>query len=270
MHPRLYQMLEKAERHFRADPRCLGLYLFGSVGKGTDDPHSDLDLGIIAGDAEYAAVKAEFRSLCEELCGPMVAWMAEGEREEFVNYAFLFEADGELLLADFSLMSQSFVTRSGERPVRILYDPEGLLASLQEPPARSFTPERLLATITEYWVYAYINGKYWKRADALKLRYLQEVLFRLHVRLLPALYPSVDGSWWPLTLRALPPARQERMRAYFGPAEPATIAARLGGELDLFSEDAREACRVRQIEYPDATERRVRAHLRRMGLPIDG
>jgi hypothetical protein len=37
MQPLLSRVLESAERHFRADDRCLGLYLFGSSGRGTDD-----------------------------------------------------------------------------------------------------------------------------------------------------------------------------------------------------------------------------------------
>lgn len=268
MHPRLYETLEQAEQQFRADPRCLGLYLFGSVGKGTDDPYSDLDLGVVVGDEVYGSVKAEFRSLCGRICGPVVAWLPEGEREGFVNFAFLFESGGELLLGDFSLMARGFAITSGERPGRILHDPEGLLAALTQASVRRFSPETLLPTITEYWVYAFINGKYWRRGDALKLRYLQDVLFRIHARLLPALHPSEEGSWWPATLSRLPAARREPMLAYHGPAEPTTIGAALGGELDMFGEDARAACRAWDVVYPEELERHVRAHLRRMGVPI--
>jgi hypothetical protein len=268
MHPRLEETLETMEQQFRADSRCLGLYLFGSVGRGTDDAYSDLDLVVVVRDDAYEAVKAAFRPLCERLCGPLSVWLPEGERAQFVNYAFLFEGEGELLLADVSLMSGSYFARHGGRPDRILFDPEGLLRAGPVAPAPRYSPETLAPTIAEYWVYAYINGKYWQRGDALKLRYLQETLFRIHVRLLHALYPSEEWSWWPVSLRRLPEAHRERLLAYLGLAEPAAIAAVLGGELDTFSEDARSACRACGIDYPEETERAVRAHLRRMGLPV--
>lgn len=270
MHPRLQEFLEKAEAHFRADPRCLGLYLFGSVGKGTDDPYSDLDLAVVVRDAAYAGLRQEFRSLCEGLAGPLAAWLPEGEEEQFVNCAFLFEADGELLLGDFSLMTGSFFTGRGERPGRILFDPEGILAAVTESSPRPFPPEKLLPTIAEYWVYAYIYGKYSKRQDLFKLCYLQETLLKIHVRLLRALHPSVDGSWWPVTLRHIPADRQERMKAYFTTADPSVIAAALEGTLDTFSDDARAACHARGVAYPEETEHAVRAHLVRMGLPVAG
>jgi predicted nucleotidyltransferase len=73
MHPLLRQALEKAERHFRADDRCLGLYLFGSSGRGTDDVYSDLDLAIVVRDEVYAAMRRELRATCEQLCGPLQA-----------------------------------------------------------------------------------------------------------------------------------------------------------------------------------------------------
>src|SRR3954454_16514896 len=100
MQPSLDKLLETAERHFRADDRCLGLYLFGSSGRGTDDDDSDLDLAVVARNEAYEAMKREFRATCEGLCGPILVWLPEGERDQFCNFAFLFEAGGHLLLCD--------------------------------------------------------------------------------------------------------------------------------------------------------------------------
>src|SRR5262249_54552128 len=111
MHPILSATLEKAERHFRADDRCLGLYLFGAAGRGSDDAYSDLDLAIVVRDEAYAAMKQDFRETCERICGPIQVWLPEGEREQFCNYAFLFEAGEHLLLCDFSLLTASFLAQ---------------------------------------------------------------------------------------------------------------------------------------------------------------
>ncbi len=270
MHPRLHQVLETAERHFRADDRCLGLYLFGSSGRGTDDAYSDLDLAVVVRDDAYEAIKREFRATCEGIWGPIQVWLPEGEREQFCNYAFLFEAGGELLLCDFSLLSASFLAqRRGKPEDRIVFDREGALAAVRGEASRAqFSPDCLGRTIDEYWVYAYINGKYWRRGDLYKLLYLQQTLFQIHVRLLQAFHPTADWSWWAASVQQLSRERQEQMRVYFGANEAPAIAAALSTELDLFSQDAQAACQVWSIEYPHALERHVRRHLRVLGLPV--
>jgi hypothetical protein len=272
MHPLLKQTLADLERHFRADPRCLGIYLWGSVGTVTEDDYSDVDLGLVIRDAEYPAVKAELRSVCERLCGPILAWLPEGEREGFCNFAFLFEAHGQLWLYDLCIETQGFLAgRKRLQSPRILFDPEGVLAAAgRVAAAPSYSCDRLLPAIQEYWVYAYLNGKYWKRAGFYQLLYVQNRLFEIHQRLLHAFDPDADWSWWPLNLKRLPAERQARMRLYFGCTECEEIGVALRGELNGFAQDAREACRAWGIEYPHSLEQSVRSHLVRMGLPVTG
>ena len=270
MHPLLHQTATNLEQHFRADARCLGIYLWGSAGRGTDDLYSDLDLGIVVRDEEFDAVRAELRSTCERICGKIQGWLPEGERDQFGNYAFLFEADTHLLLCDLTVMSAAFLAKNpGSRPIRILFDPAGLLAAAhKEASLPSYSPDRLLPTIHEYWVYAYLNGKYWKRSDLDKLLYVQSTLFQIHMKLLHALHPAEEWSWWPVSLHHLPEEHQAAMRSYFGANDLAAIAAALRSELDLFSQDAQAAAQAWDAAYPHALEHAVRGHLREMGLPI--
>jgi hypothetical protein len=270
MHPLLEQTAAKIEQFFRKDDRCLGLFLWGSAGRGTDDAYSDLDLGIVVRDEAFAAVKGELRSICEEICGGTHGWLPEGERDQFGNYAFLFEAEGCLLLCDFSLMTASSMAGSFSiRPLRILFDREGALRAAQkEDRVPAFSPDQLLPTIHEYWVYAYINGKYWKRSDLHKLLYLQSVLFRTHVRLLHAFHPAEEWAWWPMSIRHLTDEHQARLRVYFGADSLGEIAAALNRVIDLFSRDAQAAARAWDVAYPYRLEQSVRRHLRQMGLPI--
>jgi hypothetical protein len=270
MNPRLQKAADRLERHFRADDRCLGIYLWGSAGRGTADPHSDLDLAVVVRDGEFDAVKAELRSICERVCGRIQGWLPEGERDQYGNYAFLFEDDPHLLLCDLSVMSAAFLaSHPPPPPIRILFDPEGLLAASQGGARRpAYSADGLLAGIHEYWVYAYLNGKYWKRADLHKLLYVQDVLFRIHMKLLHALRPDEDWNWWPISIHHLPADHQARLAVYFGASDLATIADALAREFDLFSRDAREAARVWNVEYPQSLEDSVRRHLREMGIPL--
>jgi predicted nucleotidyltransferase len=270
MHPLLQHTAEKLEQHFRADHRCLGSYLWGSAGRGTEDLYSDLDFGVVVRDEEFDAVRRELRSICERVCGKIQGWLPEGERDQFGNYAFLFEAGGQLLLCDLTVMSATFLAKNpSSRPIRILFDPEGLLAAAPNAASPSpYSPERLLTTIHDYWIYAYLNGKYWKRTDLDKLLYVQSKLFQTHVKLLQALHPDAEWSWWPVSLHHLPEEHHAAMRVYFGASDPAGIASSLKRELDLFSRDARTAAGAWDVAYPHTLENAVRRHLREMGLPI--
>lgn len=270
MHPLLQQTAQNLAQHFRTDPRCLGIYLWGSAGRGNDDRYSDLDLGVVVRDEAFDAVRAELRSTCERICGKIQGWLPEGERDQFGNYAFLFESGAHLLLCDLTVMSADFLAKNpSSRPIRILFDPEGQLAAAQKAVSpSSYSPDRLLPTLHGYWVYAYLNGKYWQRSDLDKLLYVQSTLFQIHMRLLHALHPNEEWSWWPLSFHHLPDEHRAAMRVYFSAGDLAGVAAALPAELDLFSRDARSAARAWDAPYPNALEDAVRRHLRVVGLPV--
>ena len=175
-----------------------------------------------------------------------------------------------MLLCDLSLMTAATLASSmGNRPVRILFDREGVLEAAQNAArAPAYSPHQLLPTIHEYWVYGYLNGKYWKRSDIDKLLYVQGVLFQTHMRLLRAFHPGVEWAWWPASIHHLTDEHQAAMRLYFSAADLTAIPAALKREFDLFSRDARSAARAWDVAYPDSLERSVRRHLHEMGLAI--
>jgi predicted nucleotidyltransferase len=127
MHHELICFLGELEAHFRGDERCLGMYLLGSIGKGTEDELSDVDVAVVVRDEAYPAVTAELRPVCERLAGPIAAWLPEGESPGFCNYAFLFEAGSDVLLCDAEIISERVFRERRLRPDRILFDPTGLL-----------------------------------------------------------------------------------------------------------------------------------------------
>lgn len=268
MHPYLLQALAAAETHFRADPRCLGLFLHGSIGRGETDAYSDIDVCAVIEDEHYEAVKAEMRGVCERLFGPIVVWLPEGERRNYCNYAFLFRHGDELLLTDFDIISRSLLQEWNRPPDRILWDRAGVLQEVASKPraTAAVTTGRVLHLIDTYWVYAYLDGKYWRRADLYKLLYVQQTLFQLHVRLLNVTHTGAEGLWWAGDLLKLPARDRRRLRAYFSAATPAAVARAMARALERFAEDARTLCKARSIPYPAEREAAVRQHLRAMGL----
>jgi len=266
MHPHLSATIDTFTEHFREDPRCVGLHLKGSGGTGTDDEYSDVDLELVVEDAHYPAVTAELRALCERVCGRIELWFPEGQRADGVNYAFLFEHDGEQFLYDFALTTRSVVARDGRRPGKILFDRDGLLAQLRATRSPApYSPERLEYTVDHYWIYAYLSGKYARRADLYKLLYVQQTIFRAHLEVLRALHPEGEWGWWPRDLARLPQETQMAMLRYFPTPDVTSIRDALEAELPRFAEDARAACARWDKTYPASLEQYVLRHLRSMG-----
>ena len=266
MYPVLIQSLERLQEHFRTDERCLGMYLWGSLGRGNADRYSDVDVALVVRDEEYAAVTEELRDVCEHLCGEILVWLPEGEREGFCNYAFLFSAGDRLLLYDFQILADRVFTGEQRRPGRILLDRAGALQeAMGEHGARAFAPDRLGWLIDNYWVYMYLNGKYSQRADIYKLLYVQGVLFQTHMNVLNALHPETVWTWWAGDVKALSPERRRELLVYFGAASSEAIASAISAEIPLFSRDAREACEKWGLPYPTELEAGVRAHLEAAG-----
>jgi hypothetical protein len=270
IHPILTESLKRLEEHYAKDERCVGMYLWGSLGNDTADPWSDVDASIVIRDEDFAAVKVECRAVCEALCGPIVAWLPEGESADSVNFAFLFDAEQRLHLYDFSVVNASHVKKTPWlRPQKIFFDPTGLLAeAAQREPAAQFVfkPEQLSHLIVVWWVYTYLNGKYYMRQDTYKMLYVQGVIFQTHMKVLHAFYPAEEWFWWARDVHRLPEAQQEEMLVYWPAREPDQIASALWKEMDLFSRDARAACEKWNLTYPDQMERAVRQHLAFMGL----
>ena len=270
MDPRLTSSLARLADRFREDPRCLGMFLWGSMGQGNEDAHSDVDVALVIRDEAYGAVRDELRAICEEICGPIAVWLPEGESAEACNYAFLFEAGDDLLLYDFTVMSGSELARRRSSPGRILFDAAGLLKAAAEktedaPPSGQWD-EIIRTAIKTYWVYAYLDGKYFRRSDIFKLLYVQGVLFQTHMKLLNALHPEEAWTWWARDVKHLPEERRRQLLVYFGAGSLEVIPPALRMQADFFSEDARAACRNWSVDYPDGLEAAVRKHLRKAGM----
>jgi predicted nucleotidyltransferase len=268
MHPVLLDSLSRIEARLKQDERCVGMYLWGSMSNGSADEWSDVDVGAVFRDEDYTAVKEGIRALCEEECGPIVGWLPEGETEGFVNEAFLFDVDGRVHLYDFTICSIAYMQKTAwMRPQQILFDRTGdLAAAAQRPAAPPYDAGGLRHQIIIWWVYTYLNGKYYKRGDTYKMLYVQGVIFQMHMKVLHAFYPDREWVWWARDIHTLPQAQQDALRVYFGAVEPDDIAQALKREMDLFSLDAQAACQRWSVIYPAELERGVRKHLSYMGV----
>ncbi len=268
IHPGLRASLARIEAHFQADRRCAAMYLWGSLGNETADAYSDVDLAIVVDDLEYEAVKSELRSLCERLCGPILAWLPEGERPQSCNFAFLFACDDAVLLYDFYISSVGEAHKGpGAAPKQVVFDRNGLFAALPSLPATPASHANGLSRdITTYWIYMYLNGKYHSRSDIYKMLYVQQTLFQTHLKVALTGNGLAPDGWWVSSLHRLSENHQQELKIYFPAPEAQAIALAIREEMDVFARDARAACEQNGVEYPNDVEEGVRRHLLQMGV----
>lgn len=269
MHPKLLESLAQFEEHFRHDARCLRMFLHGSIGRNTTDEYSDVDVSIVVRDEHYARMTRELRPLCENICGPIVAWLPEGESDGYCNYAFLFEHGQATLLYDFAIVQEQRFQKGGMHEDAILFS---RMDTPHHPPAKPstnpFPPQTLARLIDNYWVYAYLCGKYHRRGDLFKLIYVRDVLFQTHLKVLNHLYSDHTWQWWAGDIQNLPAEKREPLLLYFGNAALDDLRIALARQLTLFAHDATEACEKYQLSYPTRTEIAVRKHLHDMGAVL--
>jgi len=265
LNARLCAALQRMRRRFEADGRCQAMCLWGSAASGAADEHSDLDVSVVLADEAYDPFVAGLKSLCEEVCGPIEAWLPEGQATGFCNWAFLYRDGDDVLLVDLLTVSASEFERRRMDGGCCLFDRR---QDRRQPAAPAFAPgaepSRLSDLVQRYWVYAYLNGKYARRGDVFKLLYVQHVLMETHMAVLGYVHSFSDWGWWARDAQRLAPSHRADILRYFPAAEPSAVVAALLPEAAAFGRDAREACKRWSVPYPEHTERAVLEHLRRV------
>jgi predicted nucleotidyltransferase len=266
MNPVLFEKLNKLELHLKKDERCVGVYLGGSIAGKTADEFSDVDAYLLVRAADYAEFKKDFYTVCQTIFGKILIWLPEAESPDFVNYAFLFPAGDDLLLYDIALLTaEEYFKAPSTSPKQILFDRTGRLAQTpQEPPPAPDQMKNLLSAVNNYWVYMYLNGKYFRRADLFKMLYVQNTLFHNHLNILRASHPDMGCIWWAKDIQHLPAAKQKELLIYFSPPTLPALTEAIQNEMALFSADAQAACQKHNLEYPTTLEQGVKKHLNKM------
>ncbi len=271
MHEYSMQTINRLTEHFKNDLRCIGVLLHGSGGQGTDDIYSDIDLTVVVDEKDYTDIRNSLRTLCSSICGDIKLWVPEGERQDYVNFAFLFEAEERQFLGDLAIFTfPAYVRKPYDLTEKILFDRDHILPQIREQQPRTNIERRLLPSIIEvYWLYDYLNGKYYRRRDICKTIYIMQTLFRHHMRLLGAFYPDTGWSWWPNDLQKLTVNHQQDMLSYMKLMHIADLPQCMAVVLDRFSLDAKTICLQNGLDYPNELEAYVRRHLQDMNVITD-
>lgn len=270
MNPHLKPVFQRSLEVFRADPRVLAAYHAGSVGTDREDELSDVDPILIVKADAFERFDADLRGIFAALgvTDPLLWWPERYNNETFRNYAICWKADGHLVQYDINCFKENPASRHRVDPRLVIFDKAGALEQLAGEPGKRHAPERLGWTVEIYLLYAYIHAKYLRRDDFYKTMYAQDELFQAHREVLRACTPEVAPEWWPLMVKHLPEEAQQTLRLYFGHVDVASVRRDLPRQLRAFARDARRACALWNVAYPERFEAALFAHLERHGTPV--
>jgi len=271
MNQLLKEAFDKTVSIFKNDPRVVAAYHSGSVGTDREDEFSDVDPVFVIKPEEFLEFDRGLRQLFDEEIAKTILWWPErwiwspGRDNIYQsrNYAIFFSMDGKLLQYDINIVATPQKGSIKVSKDQFIFDKANTLEIISGYPAPVLDAKRLVWTIEMYWIYVYIHTKYIKRRDLFKLLYAQEELFHEHLDVLRYWQDVADQHWWPLTAKKLDESKRNNLLVYFGRSDVDSIAKALKDQISLFSKDAREACELKQVEYPEGFETSVIQHLKK-------
>ncbi len=240
-------LLERATRLLKEDSRIAAAWLHGSMGRGTHDEWSDIDLWIVVADDQTEALRGERQEFASRM-GPQLLTI-EAPQNAPPGGAYLLAmypgTNGPHIL-DFSWQPLS----SAHRPA----DTVLLFERASIPPAEpanteldDMMPRRAVAQTRFFWMMSAIVAKYIARNDTWEVigllsflaSVLREVEWLAGKRTAPAGYhdhpdfaPPTDSSAQFASLRTLIEEMKSLMRE--APALSGSIAQDIDAQIDLF------------------------------------
>ncbi len=273
-------LVERARTVFAADPRVLGAWLEGSLGRGTADAASDVDLHLAVRDAAFDGFVANPDALLARLAAPL------GYLDVPLPAGRLFAAAlAGPVRVDLAVERRDAIATAPREAGRVvLFDRDGVAASLAAaPPPAHDAADRIRALMRGCWMGTMWPHRFTQREDWPAL--LMNALTAVHQFAVPAMLIA-DGSPefyrdWFSVARFLRPERRDAIARLFAQGLDAFAGIDRGApdreRLARFHEACfatvwgafRDACAATGVAYPVAVEREYRDYCRReMGVTV--
>jgi len=241
-----------------ASPGLQGLFLGGSLGRGTADEWSDVDLVAVAAPDDHAALAANWRQALEAIA-PIVFW------NQIDGAGIVLNAITEdWLRIDLSIQdSENFRARRARDLVRPLIDRDGIYdALLPRLPDRQPDPRATRYIINEFIRVLGLTPVVLGRGEYVSAVWGTGLLRNLLTDLLQQYVTLPDPGGALHLSRLLPPQQMAMLAAlpYPGPDRDQLIAAQAALAREFFPV-ARQLAATLQIDWPTPFEQATRRHL---------
>ena len=242
----------------RGQPGLQGLFLAGSLGRGTADNWSDADFIAVAGPHDHQALSGLWRQALEAIA-PVVFWNQIDGGDIVLN-----AITADWLRIDLSIQSPERFSMRARDLVLPLIDRgglhEGLPATL---PARKPSPAKVRYIVNEFIRIIGLTPVVMGRQEYVSAVWGTQLLRNLFIDLLQEEHVTLPDPGGALHLsRLLPPEQMAMLAAlpYPGPHRDQLIAAQIALARAFFPVARRLAERV-QIDWPTPFEQATRRHL---------
>jgi predicted nucleotidyltransferase len=258
VHPGVTGLLERFTEVCAADPRVVAAFVGGSIARGEDDSHSDVDLCAIATAEGFGALVSDRPGFVRRLGDPL--FLEDFGNDHHIFFVLADGAEGEIFF-----VSESELDDLEPGPVRALHDERGLLADRRfrspemDPERLRRELERLLQWFwhdLSHFIAASGRGQRWWAAGQLEaLRRYCVNLIRIErgVEPLEEAYEKVDDE--------VPLESLRELEETFVPFDADEIARAGSALVALFRDRGRALAKRYEVDYPDELDRIMSAHL---------
>jgi predicted nucleotidyltransferase len=255
--PAYRDLLERAAQVLVADERVRGVWLGGSLARGTADAASDLDVFVAVADDHLDAFAGAWRELLASITPTVLA-----EEQWFAKGSFWSVTPGyerfDVVVEPVSRLPESLF------PVRtVVFDRDGLTGRLPAEGARAPAPAAVRKLVEDFFHFSAMGEVLVVRRDWLlaaeHLHLMRDLLYKLYVEVNQPLPPMGLKRW----SDKLTPDQVDVLRAI-----PTSVGSRdelVAGHLRLaqaFLGTARPLAASLGVDWPDQLEAAARAHLR--------
>ncbi len=162
------QLLRWVSDQLESDPGVVAAWLFGSLGRGTADPLSDIDLWVVVKDAKIDRLISKPHAYASQVGQPIL--FVEAPQNAPIGGAYLmtgYDAPVAPHIVDWYWQPRSLAYIPNQ--VRLLFDREGLRRDDQTPrfqggPAKKEIIERPIHFLSFFWMMLMITAKHVARA----------------------------------------------------------------------------------------------------------
>lgn len=255
--PGYRKLFIRAEAVFSSDERVRGLWLSGSLARGTADLASDLDLIVAVADDDYEAFAASWREWLRQITRTVLAGELPGSTGSFWSVTSDFERFDVIVEPVSKVPTSSALLRV------VVFDHDGLTSLL--PPENTQGPSPVVvAELVDHWFHfsAMLEVILWREDWLLAdqhLRFIGDLLYKLYVQSNHPLPPTGMKRW------SQKLTDQQRRVLEELPTSARTAEELLSGQraiAERFLTAARPLAQRLGVEWPVALEEAATRHLR--------
>ena len=201
----------------------LAAWYFGSTMHGQSDEYSDIDIVLLAEEAEYHSIDKSLTEMLKESCDDVIlCWDEDFNSDTMKNYDYLLCLNGKIFQYDVFLLNNACIDDfmcklhyTDLKRENIIFAVDGLADTLiQNSPQGTLWHDDRKRLIETYWLHIQMSVKYFKRKDFFKLDSVLRTLMDTHSSLLLDAYDKITWGGSANKLHYIPEEKQMHLMKY--------------------------------------------------------